>query len=188
MRGDVRDGLAMGENPNGVLRADGTDFGWGHGSGLEHFLQALAEFPPLTQAEGVVWRDAFSAPLPHFISAQASDAPVAAPAAEGTVLYAATIDPTVNVTATPADGVGVSYGETFSLHSNPTSTLKIYLDFDGHTTTGTAWNTSQSSFYSPAFSLDSSESFSAEELLRIQSIWQRMAEYFAPFNIDVTTE
>ncbi|MBK1662679.1 hypothetical protein CKO45_31385, partial [Paracraurococcus ruber] len=84
----------------------------------------------------------------------------------------------------------VSYGDTFKLHSQASSPYKIFLDFGGHTTTGTAWNSfwNTPSFYSKAFSTDAAESFNATELLRIQQIWQRVAEYFAPFNIDVTTE
>lgn len=35
----------------------------------------------------------------------------------------------------------ISEAEAFKLHSRPNATLKIMLDFDGHTTTGTAWNT-----------------------------------------------
>ena len=102
---------------------------------------------------------------------------------------AITFDPSVSLASTPVDGVGVAYGSTFKLHSNPTSTYKIYLDFDGHTTTGTSWNGSWGqSFYSSAFSLDGSEAFTATELSAIQQIWQRVAQFYAPFNIDVTTE
>lgn len=100
------------------------------------------------------------------------------------------IQTNVVLTDVPLGGAGVALGDTFRLHSLPGSNYTIYLDFDGHTTTGSAWNTfwGTSSFYSPAFSLDGSEAFSATELLRIQQIWQRISEYFAPFNINVTTE
>lgn len=36
---------------------------------------------------------------------------------------------------------GYPLSETFFLHSRPGATKTIYLDFNGHTTTGTAWNT-----------------------------------------------
>jgi hypothetical protein len=100
------------------------------------------------------------------------------------------IDATVETAVIPGGGAGVSYGDTFKLHSNPGSKFTVYLDFDGHTTTGTSWNSywGVSSFYSSAFSTDTAESFNASELLRIQQIWQRVAEYFSPFNINVTTE
>ena len=80
---------------------------------------------------------------------------------------------------------------TFRLHSDPTATRIIYLDFDGHTTTGTGWNTSTmgTSFTSPAYDFDGNPaSFSAAELTRIQQIWQRIASDFAPFAVDVTTQ
>jgi len=97
----------------------------------------------------------------------------------------------VNVDDVPTSGI-TSYGNTFKLHSLPGSKFTVYLDFDGHVTTGTAWN----SFWktpiinSPAFSAGNTDgtTFTATELLRIQQIWQRMAEYFSPFNINVTTE
>lgn len=90
----------------------------------------------------------------------------------------------------PGDGVGIEYGDTFRLHSNPGSGLKIYLDFDAHVTTGSSWNTywNTASIHSPAFSFDGSEAFNAAELTAIQQIWQCVAEIYAPFNLDVTTE
>lgn len=81
--------------------------------------------------------------------------------------------------------------QTFLLHSRPTATKKIYLDFDGHTTTGTSWNsayTAGASFATPAFNIDSTTGFSDAELLRIQMIWRRVVEDFAAFDVDVTTE
>lgn len=188
MRGDIGNGLANGESPGEFLRAYLADLDWAGEKRSSLAASGQRDLLARVHAEAATWHGGAPPFLLPNQAARAVDAAIATPAPEGTILYAGTIDPSVNVTATPSEGVGISYGQTFSLHSNPTSTLKIYLDFDGHTTAGTAWNTSQSSFYSSAFSLDSSESFNAEELLRIQSIWQRMAEYFAPFNIDVTTE
>ncbi len=103
----------------------------------------------------------------------------------------AVISPTVSLTAIPTAGIGVSYGDTFSLHSNPTSPYKVYLDFDGFTTTGTEWNNywGTASFFSSAFSLtDGTPDFSSTELTAIQQIWQYVSEAFAAFNIDVTTQ
>jgi len=78
---------------------------------------------------------------------------------------------------------------TLSLHSLPGADLIIYLDFDGHTTTGTAWNSGGlDSIVSPGFSADIDAKFNATELEYIQRVWQRVAEDFAPFNVDVTTE
>ncbi len=95
-------------------------------------------------------------------------------------------DKTLN-TATPTTLV-----DTFKLHSNPGATKRIYLDFDGHVTTGTYWNsdyTGGQSIVSSAFDLDGNlSSFSDAERTRIQLIWERVSEDFIPFNVDVTTE
>jgi subtilisin-like proprotein convertase family protein len=79
----------------------------------------------------------------------------------------------------------------FSLHSLPGATKVIYLDFDGHTTTGTRWNaTNGPTIITPVYSIDSirTTNFSAQELVNIREIWERVAEDFRPFNVDVTTE
>jgi PKD repeat protein len=78
--------------------------------------------------------------------------------------------------------------ETFKLHSKPGAQRVIYLDFDGHTATASAWNAG--TIVAPPFDLDGvvSTAFSSTELSRIQYIWQRVAEDYAPFDVDVTTE
>jgi PKD repeat protein len=82
--------------------------------------------------------------------------------------------------------------QTFFLHSRPSSTKVIFLDFDGNTTTGTSWNSSYTSgaaIVSAPFSLDSDPTtFNSSELSMIQRIWQRVAEDYAPFDVDVTTQ
>jgi PKD repeat protein len=77
------------------------------------------------------------------------------------------------------------------LHSKPGANRVIYLDFDGATISGTAWN---SSYNIPAidakpYDTDGNPSaLSDAELQNILSIWQRVAEDYAPFDVDVTTE
>ncbi|MEI6686300.1 MAG: M66 family metalloprotease, partial [Planctomycetota bacterium] len=76
----------------------------------------------------------------------------------------------------------------FGLHSNPGATKCIFLDFDGSTTTGTAW-LNGATIVTPAFDIDNNpSSFSATELARIREIWERVSEDYLPFNVDVTTE
>jgi PKD repeat protein len=77
--------------------------------------------------------------------------------------------------------------DTFLLHSLPGATKVIYLDFDGHTTTGTSWN-SGAAIVSAPYSIDADTAFSTTELERIQYIWQRVAEDFLPYGVDVTTQ
>lgn len=82
-------------------------------------------------------------------------------------------------------------GDALALHSRPGSKRVIYLDFDGHVLTGTAWNSSLgiSSVQCPPWDIDGSPlTFGTEERARITQIWQRVAEDYAPFDIDVTTE
>ncbi|HEX5088860.1 MAG TPA: fibronectin type III domain-containing protein [Nocardioides sp.] len=80
--------------------------------------------------------------------------------------------------------------QTFLLHSRPTSTHVIYLDFDGTTVSGTAWNAGglPNGFYS-GYSLDPDlTTFNDTEKEQIQAIWQRVSEDYAAFDVDVTTE
>jgi hypothetical protein len=84
------------------------------------------------------------------------------------------------------------YAETFALHSKPGAKRTIYLDFNGHVVSDSAWHESfalaEPTVAAP-FDLDGEPgSFTKAEKSRIQSIWQRVAEDYSPFNVDVTTE
>lgn len=79
----------------------------------------------------------------------------------------------------------------FALHSNPGSNRVIYLDFDGAELTDTVWNDEYAdspSVAMPGYSLDQLPEFSPAELDSIIEIWLRIAEDYAPFDVDVTTE
>jgi hypothetical protein len=93
---------------------------------------------------------------------------------------------------TAAEGIVYPPAQTFFLHSRPGAIRKIYLDFDGHTTSGTIWNNNfngGSNFATPRYDIDGNTTgFSSTELSRIQEIWKRVAEDFAPYEVDVTTE
>jgi hypothetical protein len=76
-------------------------------------------------------------------------------------------------------------------HSRPGAPNILYLNFAGEEVTGSAWNNSlgRSSIPAVAFSTDGDyATFSDAEQAAIRRIWQRVAEDYAPFNIDVTTE
>ncbi|MCC2667962.1 MAG: hypothetical protein K0Q72_433 [Armatimonadetes bacterium] len=78
---------------------------------------------------------------------------------------------------------------TFTLHSRPNSTRTLYLDFDGYVTSGTPWNSNIGDFTSTPFDLDgNANAWSSAEYESIQRVWQRMAEDYAAFDVDVTTE
>lgn len=99
-------------------------------------------------------------------------------------------DAPLNTPSLTASGNLVPLDQTFMLHSRPGSKRTIYLNFKGATLTGTVWNTSsQPTITALPFDTDGVPySFSTAELERIRYIWQRVAEDYAPFEVDVTTE
>ena len=71
------------------------------------------------------------------------------------------------------------------LSSKPGAPATIFLDFDGHTEI--IWG-SYYNVVTKVYSQDSNlSSFSSTEVASIQEIWARVAEDYAPFNINVTT-
>ncbi len=78
----------------------------------------------------------------------------------------------------------------FQLSSLPGAAKTIYLDFDGHTTEGTSWNSSYgvTTIVSPPYDLDGDpNSWTAQELDIIERSFIAVSEDFAPWNINVTT-
>src|SRR5882724_12050299 len=63
------------------------------------------------------------------------------------------------------------------LHSDPTATVKVYLDFDGDAaTTWSGFNVP----ITPAYDIDGDPAnFSTSELANIQEIWARVAEKYS---------
>jgi PKD repeat protein len=86
------------------------------------------------------------------------------------------------------DGTLAPLDQTFLLHSRPGAKRTIYLNFKGATLTGSVWN-SAGSIIAPPYDIDGVPgTFSTAELQRIQYIWQRVSEDYAPFDVNVTTE
>ena len=72
-----------------------------------------------------------------------------------------------------------------ALHSNPSASDALYLDFDGHFEP--VWG-SYSNLTTPSYDVDGDTStFTDGELANIGTIWAAVAEDYAPFNLDVTT-
>jgi PKD repeat protein len=112
---------------------------------------------------------------------------------QGALFYVDPPKPAEALTATPTVGAApLPYSETFLLHSNAAASRKLFLDFDGHVVSGTAWNTSYTSgapFTAQPYDSDGSPlTFSNAELDQIQATWQRVAEDYTPFDVDVTTQ
>ncbi|HWJ10215.1 MAG TPA: zinc-dependent metalloprotease family protein [Nocardioides sp.] len=80
--------------------------------------------------------------------------------------------------------------DAFTLHSNPGATRTIYLDFDGGSLLSTnSWLLQGlSTLLFPGWSTDGSAAFSDAERTVVLEVWARMAEDFAPFDVDVTTQ
>ncbi|MEZ5472294.1 MAG: hypothetical protein R3E90_10965 [Marinicella sp.] len=80
----------------------------------------------------------------------------------------------------------------FQLHSLPGANHTIYLDFDGHVTSGTPWNdnfTGGADFTTISWSQDGDPStFNGSELNAIYLAWLSVSEDFMPFEVNVTTE
>ncbi len=76
-------------------------------------------------------------------------------------------------------------------HSRPGVTNILFLDFNGHDISGTAWNKSKavSVWHCTAFDVDGDAgTFNEEEQRYIREVWERVSEDYAVFNVDVTTE
>ena len=110
---------------------------------------------------------------------------------EGMVGYTepvAAAAPASDPTPVPAEVVGV---DVFALNSRPTSTRLVYLDFTGHTTVGDYWNSNYAiaEIASAPYDIDgNTAAFSATEQQRIHDIWRVVADDYAPFDVNVTTQ
>lgn len=76
---------------------------------------------------------------------------------------------------------------SFNLSSKPDANHTLYLDFDGQTVSGTGWQNGGTFTINP-YSVDADPAFNQQELDNIRAIWERVAEDFAPFDINVTTQ
>ena len=97
------------------------------------------------------------------------------------------VEPEIGQAAVPVS----PFPSSLHFHSRPGAPNVLYINFAGENVSGTAWNTSLGRTVIPAlpYSKDTDRAnFSDSEQLDIRRVWQRMAEDFAPFNIDVTTE
>ncbi|MEI8180374.1 PKD domain-containing protein [Aestuariivirga sp.] len=114
----------------------------------------------------------------------------------GRILYVEELGQAVRAEQAPTvsqssiqDGALTGLDQTFYLHSHPGANRTIYLDFTGATITNTAWNSNGNTITATPYDIDGNPAaFSTAELQRIQYIWQRVAEDYAPFDVDVTTQ
>ena len=91
---------------------------------------------------------------------------------------------------TPTGSVPIASPPVFNSH--PSSSNVLYLDFNGDVITGTAWNGHSiggPTITARSYDIDGDHNnFSTAEQTRIYQVWQRVAEDFAAFDINVTTD
>lgn len=145
----------------------------------------LENLPPAAKARALRWLQGFEFP--------AADAAQLRVDARGGIFYE---DPTIEqagtVDATATPGIEqVDASSVFLLHSKPGASRTVYLDMDGHTVSGTVWNANAGVdplIMKPYDTDGNPASFSQTEVNAIADVWKRIAEDFAAFDIDVTTE
>jgi hypothetical protein len=155
------------------------------------FRDRLEQLPAPARERAMAWLHSFRFPAEDVASLHADH--------EGGIYYVDEILETSGGGEASADepaaagaAVPVSpFPEGLKFHSRPGATNVIFLDFDGHVVSGTAWNGSlgRDPIPATAFSTDSDlATFSDAEQAAIKRIWQRVAEDYAAFDVDVTTE
>ncbi len=151
--------------------------------------QSLENLSPAARARAMKWLHNFDFPATDAVSSLRVDS-------QGSVLY---VDPApieAPATTTPAVSaatpVAITTADAFTLHSKRGAARVLYLDFDGHLIADTAWN----AVYGGGLAYDAlpydtdgnPAAFSAGELQNVINVWRRVAEDYAPFDVDVTTE
>jgi len=109
---------------------------------------------------------------------------------EGAKLYAFE-EPAAAVASAAVAGAAVPISSPPVRHSRPGASKVLLLDFNGHVVSGTDWNVTEgiASWDCRPYDTDGDEAtFSNAEQNDIIEIWERVAEDYAPFDVDVTTE
>ncbi|MGR8931047.1 MAG: PKD domain-containing protein [Gammaproteobacteria bacterium] len=102
-------------------------------------------------------------------------------------IKAATTSQNVNLKQSMPIDIVARPSDAFKLHSKAGASKTIYLNFVGYSVTGTVW--SKSTLDALPYDLNGRpDVFDDNERRNIISIWSRVAEDYAPFDIDVTTE
>ncbi|NRB40264.1 MAG: tandem-95 repeat protein [Pseudomonadales bacterium] len=148
---------------------------------------AIKNLPPAAQQNAMSWLQSFSFPSADIDYLHADK--------EGAIYYidTETVEAPVEVSAeelAAMQSTTAAADNAFALHSRLGAANTVYLDFNGHVIQGTAWNSgTAATLYAQAFDLDGDPTtFNASERQRIAETWHRIAEDYAAFDIDVTTE
>ena len=143
-------------------------------------LQAL---PPRSRTKAMKWLQKFSFHETDLASIKIDST--------GAVYYADSLLPNLaealpdNDPPAVAPPSALTLADAFLLHSRPGAANTVYIDFDGHIISGTAWNDSVAQYDALPYDIDGdTNSFNDDERTRIVTIWQRVSEDLAPFDVD----
>ena len=145
----------------------------------------ILSLPPQARGNALKWLQDFSFPTEDVTTLDVDS--------QGGIFY---VDSVVIEQTDEAESAGESGPEAasastlddaFVLHSRPGAPNTVFVDFDGHVFTATAWGSG--TFSARAFDLDGDpNTFNSTERTKMVDIWHRIAEDMMPFDIDVTTE
>ena len=105
---------------------------------------------------------------------------------EGRFVYVCPLAPEGDEEASFAARGTIPLDQAFFLNSRPGASKTIYLDFDGHQSVNNSWN--HNITFPPYDTSGSSATFTDSELQQIIDTWEQVAEDFAPFDVNVTTQ
>ena len=145
----------------------------------------ILSLPPQARGNALKWLQDFSFPTEDVTTLDVDS--------QGGIFYvdSLVIERTDEVESAGEPGAEAAAGSTlddaFVLHSRPGAPNTVFVDFDGHVFTATAWGSGTLS--ARAFDLDGDpNTFNSTERTKVVDIWHRIAEDMMPFDIDVTTE
>lgn len=143
----------------------------------------LERLPPAAQKKALTWLHNFDFPQQDLAFLRVDDS--------GAVFYEETVLPEhITQSDLEADPTleGIDPVDAFKLHSKPGAANVVYVNFTGFDFSGRGWG-GGASYQAQAFDKDNNpNTFSNSERQEIAEIWHRIAEDYAPFDIDVTTE
>ncbi|MBW6431954.1 hypothetical protein K0A96_02090, partial [Patescibacteria group bacterium] len=103
--------------------------------------------------------------------------------------FALDAEENIESTVTETNPSSISLENAFKLNSKPDSSKIIFLDFDGHDLSGTIWQDFDNISTAPPWDIDGDPTiFGDNERSTIIEVWRRVAEDYAPFDVNVTTE
>ncbi len=125
---------------------------------------------------------------PPFVAASNDDATLHVDSA-GRALFVEPAPNPLRPAATAAAPTGPTTPAVPALHSRPGAPITFYIDLDGGSLAGTGWDPAVPTTEVTGIDNDGDPTtFNATELEWIVLIWAHVAEDYAPFDIDVTTE